>query len=138
MAEDRRVGDRDIGELAVGQAAPESAGEARPRRLLVRNGARVVVVDIETIDWIEASGDYVRIHAGARAHLVSERMHALETLLDAGSFLRVHRSVIVNLGRVRELSRDADGGGSVVLHDGVRLRVARSRWDVLVTALGAV
>jgi len=138
MAEDRRVGNRDIGELAVGRTAPESTGEPRPRRLLVRNGARVVVVDIETIDWIEASGDYVRIHAGARAYLVSERMHALETLLDPASFLRVHRSLIVNLGRVRELSRDADGGGSVVLLDGVRLRVARSRWDVLVAALGVV
>jgi two-component system LytT family response regulator len=63
-------------------------------------------------------------------------MHALEEALDPAAFVRVHRSVIVNVARVRELQRDADGGGSVVLRDGVRLRVSRSRWAELEGARG--
>jgi DNA-binding LytR/AlgR family response regulator len=62
-------------------------------------------------------------------------MHALEGLLDPAEFLRVHRSIIVRLSRIRELLRDPDGGGTIVLRDGVRLRVARGRWDALGAAL---
>jgi two-component system LytT family response regulator len=62
-------------------------------------------------------------------------MHVLERMLDGGEFLRVHRSVIVNLRRVRRLQREPDGGGSLVLDSGVRLRVARGRWDALQKAL---
>ncbi len=82
-------------------------------------------MDIEAIYWVEASGDYARIHAGKHAYLVSQRMHALERLLEAREFVRVHRSLIVNVKRVRELHREPDGGGTLVLTDGVRLRVAR-------------
>jgi two-component system LytT family response regulator len=62
-------------------------------------------------------------------------MHVLERALEAGEFIRIHRSLIVNLNRVRELYRDSDGGGAIVLRNGVRLRVARGRWDVLQGAL---
>jgi two-component system LytT family response regulator len=92
-------------------------------------------VDVDAIDWVEASGDYARIHAGKHTYLVSQRMHALERLLEAREFVRVHRSLIVNVKRVRELHRDADGGGTLVLTDGVRLRVARGRWEAMERAL---
>jgi len=62
-------------------------------------------------------------------------MHALERLLEAREFVRVHRSLIVNVKRVRELHREPDGGGTMVLTDGVRLRVARGRWDAMERAL---
>jgi two-component system LytT family response regulator len=138
MADDRRARDEPPGELSLthregGTAVPRSAPL---QRIGVRNGSRVVVVDVDGIDWIEADGDYVRIHAGKASHLVLQRMHALEEALDPAAFVRVHRSVIVNVARVRELHRDADGGGSVVLKDGVRLRVSRARWGELEGALG--
>ena len=57
------------------------------------------------------------------------------SILEANHFVRIHRSVIVNLARVRELHRDSDGGGTLVLQDGVRLRIARGRWDALRGAL---
>ena len=91
--------------------------------------------EVEAIDWVEASGDYARIHTGRDTHLVSQRMHTLERLLEGGSFMRIHRSLIVNLKRVHELHRESDGGGTLVLVDGVRLRVARGRWDALESTL---
>ena len=137
MAADR-ADSRPAGELALGDVPADADGKAKtatPRRIGVRNGAKITLVDIETIDWVEASGDYARIHAGKHAYLVSQRMHALERLLEAREFVRVHRSLIVNVKRVRELHRDPDGGGTLVLTDGVRLRVARGRWEAMERAL---
>lgn len=136
MAADR-ADSRPAGELALGDPAEseEKPRAATPRRIGVRNGAKITLVDIETIDWVEASGDYARIHAGKHAYLVSQRMHALERLLEAREFVRVHRSLIVNVKRIRELHREPDGGGTLVLTDSVRLRVARGRWESMERAL---
>ena len=126
------------GELSIGEAALDAAAKAKPaapRRIGVRNGAKITLVDIEAIDWVEASGDYARIHAGKGTYLVSQRMHALERLLESREFVRVHRSLIVNVKRIKELHRDPDGGGTLVLTDGVRLRVARGRWEAMERAL---
>ena len=137
MAADR-ADSRAAGELSIADAsgdAEEKPRTAGPRRIGVRNGSKITLVDIESIDWVEASGDYARIHAGKHGYLVSQRMHALERLLEAREFVRVHRSLIVNVKRIRELHRDPDGGGTLVLTDGVRLRVARGRWDSMERAL---
>lgn len=134
MAGDRRAPVEAAGDLA---AASGGARESdRPRRIGVRVGVRTVLINVEDIDWVEADGDYARIHVGARSHLVSQRMRALESLLAPQEFVRTHRSVIVNTRRVRELHREPDGSGTLVTQDGVRLRVARGRWDALQQALG--
>jgi len=130
MAHDRRAAVEPAGELTVGDAAP-----AAPRRLGVRVGARMVLVEVDDIDWVEGYGDYARLHAGKQRYVVSQRMHALERLLESGRFVRTHRSVIVNIRRIRALHRESDGGGAVILHDGVRLRVARGRWEAVQGAL---
>jgi len=138
MAADRHADARSAGELTTPEPASEDNGQTRAtplRRIGVRNGSKTTIVDVETIDWVEASGDYARIHAGKHTYLVSQRMHALERLLEAREFVRVHRSLIVNVKRVRELHRDPDGGGTLVLTDGVRLRVARGRWEAMEKAL---
>jgi two-component system, LytTR family, response regulator len=137
MAADRHVDLRPAGELTTPDS-PDDDCKTRatpPRRIGVRNGSKITVVDVDAIDWVEASGDYARIHAGKHTYLVSQRMHALERLLEAREFVRVHRSLIVNVKRVRELHRDADGGGTLVLSNGVRLRVARGRWEAMERAL---
>lgn len=97
-------------------------------RLAVRRNERTLLVDVDDVDWIEAVGDYVRLHTAHGVHLLADRMHALEQRLDPARFLRIHRSTIVNLARVRAVQRADDGGGLVHLESGVQLRVARNRW----------
>lgn len=125
MAEDRRSAAGPRGEVALAN-----------QRIGVRLGQKLTLVEVASIDWVEADGDYARIHAGRASHLVSQRMHALEKYLEPFGFVRVHRSLIVNRERVHEMHREIDGSGVLVLTTGVRLRVARGRWDALEKALG--
>lgn len=129
MAADRSADRAPAGELSLG-ATPSTA-----RRIGVRNGAKTTLVEISEIDWVEASGDYARIHVGPKVHLVLQPMHALERLLDSHQFVRIHRSLLVQVARVQALHREADGGGSLILKGEVRLRVSRSRWAAVARAL---
>lgn len=117
------------------EPGPANSKRTPLRRLGVRIGSKVVLVDVDAIDWLEALGDYVRVHAGKQTYLVAQAMQLLEQELSSGGFLRIHRSILVRLTRIRELHRDADGSGAIVLDDGVRLRVARGRWEMLEAAL---
>lgn len=106
-------------------------------RLAVRSGERLTPVDVASIDWIEAAGDYVRVHAGAGIHVVRGTMAALERRLDPGRFLRIHRSTIARVDRIRSLQTDADGRYTAVVEGGVRLRVGRRYRDAVLARLGA-
>ena len=132
MADDRRASAAPVDALTM---PASSELQAPPRRLGVRTGAQVDIVDFAAIDWIESYGDYARVHVGRQTHVIAQRMHALERVFEGREFLRIHRSLIVNLQRVRRLHREPDGGGTLVLDSGVRLRVARGRWDALHAAL---
>ncbi|MEZ4415441.1 MAG: LytTR family DNA-binding domain-containing protein [Gemmatimonadota bacterium] len=110
--------------------------EAPPARIGVRVGTRTTLIEVAEIDWVEADRDLLRVHAAGKVHLVSGRMQELEHMLARGRFHRIHRSTIVNLDRIQVLDRERDGGGAVVLADGVRLRVARGRWEELERVLG--
>jgi len=92
----------------------------------VRSRGKIMFVRHAEIDWIEAEGDYVRLHAGSRSFLVRETMAGAEKRLDSRRFLRIHRSAIVNAERVRELSSLENGDWSVVLQDGKTLRLSRT------------
>lgn len=105
-------------------------------RLAVRRNDRTLLVDVDDVDWIEAVGDYVRLHTARGVHLLADRMHALEQRLDPARFLRIHRSTIVNLRRVCAVQRAEDGGGIVHLDSGVQLRVARNRWASFERSIG--
>jgi len=139
MAADRRADAGSPSELSLGDANEGERKDSRratpPQRIGVRSGTRITLVDVDTIDWVEADGDYARIHVARQSYLVTQRMHALERLFETRDFVRVHRSLIVNVRRVRELHRQSDGSGALVLSDGVRLRVARGRWEALERAL---
>ncbi|MGH7575593.1 MAG: LytR/AlgR family response regulator transcription factor [Longimicrobiales bacterium] len=121
------------GHRATVEDDPVEAGAVATQitRLAVRRNHRTLLIDVDDVDWIEAVGDYVRLHTTRGVHLLADRMHALEQRLDAARFLRIHRSTIVNLGRVRAMQRADDGGGLVHLENGVQLRVARNRWASL-------
>jgi two-component system LytT family response regulator len=134
IADDRRRSMESPAELSTASES-ESETLSSPTRIGVRTGGRLILVEVASIDWVEASGDNARIHSGTRSWVITQRMHVLERFFSRGDFLRIHRSLIVNLDRVKELHRDVDGAGTVVLTTGVRLRVARARWDALQKAL---
>lgn len=105
------------------------------RRIAVRTGSKTVLVDVDKIRWIEGAGDYVRVHTADQSHLVDQRMSTLEQSLVPEAFFRIHRSCIVRLAAIKELHRESDGGGTLIIEGGVRLRVARTRWDALTSKL---
>ncbi|MBL9186789.1 MAG: response regulator transcription factor [Opitutaceae bacterium] len=94
-------------------------------RILVKSSGEIFFLKADEIDWIEAEGDYMKFHVGPRSHLMRETMARLEARLDARRFVRIHRSTIVNIDRVRKLSPSFGGEYAVVLADGTKLRLSR-------------
>lgn len=100
-------------------------------RILLKSGGEIFFLKADEIDWIEAEGDYMKFHAGGRTHLLRETMVRLEARLDQNRFIRIHRSTIVNIDRVRKLSPSFAGEYAVVLHDGTKLKLSRGYHDRL-------
>jgi two-component system, LytTR family, response regulator len=94
-------------------------------RFVIRSVGRIVFVNAPDVDWIEAAGNYVRLHIAKESHLLRETMSSLETRLDPRVFARIHRSTIVNIERIRELHHIFHGDYSVLLKDGTRLTLSR-------------
>ncbi len=107
----------------------------RTRRILVRERDRTRVIDVDTIDWIEAADYYAVIHVGGESHLLRETMNELEQRLDPVQFFRVHRSTIIRLDRVREIHPLFRGDRELVLADGSRVRLSRTRRAAFETQL---
>jgi two-component system, LytTR family, response regulator len=126
-----------------GQAAAKRAEAAAPtpaggvNRIVVRDRDRVLLIDVVDIDWIGADGDYVRIHASGKSHLIRDTMTAMEHRLDPTAFVRIHRSAIVNSSRIRELRPYSSREYAVILHDGTRLRLSRRYRERLRAHFGA-
>lgn len=104
------------------------ANSAPLERIMVKDRDSVVFVDTASIDWIEAAGDYVTLHVGSAKHLIRESMTTLEEALDRSRFVRIHRSTIVNIDRVRELKPYFHGDYIVYLEDGTERRLSRRYW----------
>ena len=108
----------------------------RLERFVIKSGGRVFFVRAGEIDWIEAAGNYVKLHVGNEAHLFRETMNAIEAQLDSDTFFRIHRSHIVNIERVKELQPWFNGEYVVFLRNGTRLTLSRSYRDKLQERLG--
>ncbi|HWJ16007.1 MAG TPA: LytTR family DNA-binding domain-containing protein [Gemmatimonadaceae bacterium] len=104
-------------------------------RLIVKSGGRVFFVRTEEIDWVEASGNYVKIHTKNDAHLLRESMKNMEARLDPKTFVRIHRSAIVNIDRIKELEPWFHGEYIVIMRDGTRLTASRVFSDRLSAAI---
>jgi len=104
-------------------------------RLMIKASNRMVLLKVGDIDFIEADGNYAKLHVGRKAHLLREKMHDLEGRLDPGKFVRIHRSVIVNLDRIKEMQPHFNGDYIVVLEDGRQLRLSRTRREHLESKL---
>ena len=111
-------------------------GPKPPDRLVFKENGRIVFVRPEAIDWVEADGNYVRIHAGAEAHYVRETLAALEAQLSAEKFMRVSRSAIVNLDRVQALEPLFYGDYTVILRCGTKVTLSRHFRDRLEKLIG--
>jgi two-component system, LytTR family, response regulator len=107
-----------------------------PDRIAVKSGGRVVLIRPEDVDWVESADNYVNLHVGKESHLLRETMNALEERLPAQRFLRISRSVIVNLDRIRELQPLFHGEYAVILCDGTRLTLSRGYRDRLGVLMG--
>lgn len=119
--------------------ATERATRAAGRpldRMMIKSGGRVYFVKASEIDFIEAAGNYVRLHVGTESHLLRETMNAVEAKLDADQFLRIHRSTIVNLDRIREMQPWFSGEYVVIMKDGRQLKLSRGYRDRLEERLG--
>lgn len=89
------------------------------------------LVRVEDVDWFEAEGNYVRLHVGKVSHLIRSTLRAMEEQLDPAAFIRIHRSTIVNVNRIREIQPWFGGDYIAMLHDGRQLRVSRSHREQL-------
>ena len=103
-------------------------GKSRPypERLLVKSGSRIVFVRTDEVDWIEAEGNYVRLHVKKDTHFLRTTISNLEEHLDPTRFARIHRSQIVNIDRIRELRPWWHGEYHVLLKDGTQLTLSRT------------
>jgi two-component system LytT family response regulator len=95
-------------------------------RLVVRSGGRILILRVDDVDWVEAAANYVKLHVGTRVYLLRETMNHLEDKLDPARFIRIHRSTIVRVDRIKELEPLFQGDYLVILHDGSRLTSSRS------------
>ncbi len=124
---------REVGDVRQKLLALLGDAEMRRRRysdrLVVKASGRVVFLKVDDVDWIDAAGNYVKIHAGGETHQLRETMSRLEDRLDPEKFLRIHRSTIVNIERIRELQQQFHGDYLVVLKNGQRLTLSRSYRD---------
>jgi two-component system, LytTR family, response regulator len=96
-----------------------------PDRFVIKSGGRVLFLRVEEIDWMRAVGNYVRLQVGRDSHLMRETMTGMEAKLNPDRFMRIHRSTIVNLDRVKEAQPWAKGEYVVIMRDGTRLIMSR-------------
>lgn len=112
------------------------AGAARCERLLVPDGERLVPIDVDAIDWLEADDNYVRVHTGGRIYLLRRTLHDLLAQLGDDRFGRIHRSAAVHLGRIESLSPLFKGDYEIRLRGGRTLRLSRRYREALFSRLG--
>ncbi len=98
-------------------------------RLVVKSNGRVFFLKADEIDWIEAAGNYVKLHTGRDAHMIRETMNGIEGKLDPKKFIRIHRSTVVNIDRIKELHPMFSGDYAVILRDNTELSLSRNYRD---------
>jgi two-component system LytT family response regulator len=132
----RRSREGLLNERLVGLLEDLQTKQKRLTRLVVKSAGRIVFLRVEEIDWVEAADNYVRVHAGHESHLMRETLQSLESRLNPAKFLRIHRSTLVNLDRIRELRPIFHGDYLVKLNDGTELTLSRNYREKLLEPLG--
>ena len=128
-----QIGERETG-LITEQLAHLMEDLKNPRgaeRLTVKSEGRVLLIKVDDVSWIEAADNYVKLHVGTESHLIRETMNAIEARLSPEKFLRISRSTIVNVERIKELQPLFHGEYVLILRDGTRLTLTRNYRDKL-------
>jgi two-component system, LytTR family, response regulator len=126
----------DLGRRLLALVKDLRRDQPRSDRLVVKSGGRLFFLRTDEIDWVEAAGNYVRLHVGPASHLLRETMNAIEGRLDPEKFFRIHRSRIVNMERIQELQPWLNGEYAVLLRTGTRLTLSRGYREKLQDRLG--
>jgi len=121
----------DSNQQIIGLLETIAAARSHPKRLAVRSVGQILFVNVADIDWMQAAENYVELHTGSVSRLLHVTMNALEKSLDPEMFIRVHRSIIVNLGRIATLQPGDHGEYLITLRDGMRLQSGRAYSDRL-------
>ena len=137
-AKEQIAGERDE---ALGQRILRAIAEIKTRpvhleRLVIKMNGHVFFIKAEEIDWLEAEGNYVRLHSAKESYLLRDTISALESQLDPKKFIRVHRSAIVNIDRITELQPWFHGEYRIILREGVQLTLSRTYREKLHELLG--
>jgi two-component system LytT family response regulator len=138
----QRLGESAPSKDAMAKPAPvELARAARApqaylQRIVVKDGARVHIIPVERLDYAESQDDYVSLHSQGKSYLKEQTISSLEASLDPERFVRIHRSVIVNLERVAKIEPYAKDSRVAVLSDGAQLPVSRAGYERLRSLLG--
>jgi two-component system LytT family response regulator len=106
------------------------------KRLTIKLTGRTILLPVDEIDWIETHGNYLKVHAGRESHLIRATMQSLETKLNPEKFVRVHRSVIVNVEKIKEIYPRSNGDQDLVLQDGRQLMLSRNYRERFFALLG--
>lgn len=132
----RDLGVPGAGARALGNTLRRARAMSEPaERLAVNKGGRVLFIKVADITWIEAAGNYVMLHVGREAHMMRETLRGLAERLDPKKFVQLHRSSIVNVDRLRELSPWTRGEQVAVLEDGTEITIGRAYRDNLLALL---
>jgi two-component system, LytTR family, response regulator len=135
-----KFSDRELTRIEQKQIAAllENVRQKPPylERLVVKTGGRIIFLKTAEVDWIQADDKYAHLHAGAKSHLVRQTLGALEAQLDPNKFIRIHRSAIVNVERIKELQPMFTGEHTVILQNGTKLTLSRSYKNKLFEVLG--
>ena len=126
----------DLGRRLLALVKDLRRDQPRSDRLVVKSGGRLFFLRTDEIDWVEAAGNYVRLHVGNASHLLRETMNAIEGRLDPEKFFRIHRSRIVNMERIQELQPWLNGEYAVLLRTGTRLTLSRGYREKLQERIG--
>ena len=126
----------DLGRRLLALVKDLRRDQPKSDRLVVKSGGRLFFLRTDEIDWVEAAGNYVRLHVGPGSHLLRETMNAIEGRLDPEKFFRIHRSRIVNMERIQELQPWLNGEYAVLLRTGTRLTLSRGYREKLQDGLG--
>ncbi len=122
---------RDEGAAPPRGLAADARHARTAERILIRDGAQVHVLPVDTIDYVEAQDDYVAFHAGGKSYLKEQTLADLESSLDAARFVRIHRSFLANIERIARVELYAKDSRVAILRDGTKLPVSRTGYQKL-------
>ena len=124
-AELLKTHDRHLTHRILDLLAEARTGSQTERRLAIKTAGRLVLVDVDEIDWVKAAGNYVELKTSSASYLLREGIGRVSERLDAAQFVRIHRSIIVNVRKIKELQPCNRGEYMVVLKDGKQLSCSR-------------